>query len=214
MSKKHLLLALLLGTSLTQFHPAASARAASNAPGKYEDWHALDHVQIIKTFSLSNYKSIVVAPVSSKGAELPPKDDNSYAPIMHSLENMTATFADGISERAPHGLTVSCGNRAGAGALLVRARVTAVHSGSESARRFGGIAGRTGGAASIAIAGEVVDGKTKKVLFTFQQERRSGANSGGIFKLDEKGDKNPYARLINRSAAQIGNDVANALTAF
>ena len=98
---------------------------------------------------------------------------------MAALDHVTATFADGIAEEAPRGLEVSQGSTAGAGVLLVRARVTAVHPGSEAARHFGGLGGVIGGAASVAIAGEVVDGKTKKVLFTFAQERRSGANSGG-----------------------------------
>lgn len=214
MTKKPFIIALIAGASLTQFHLTASARGASNAPGKYEDWHDLDHVQIMQTFSLANYTSIVVASVSSKGAQLPPSEDNSYRPVMDALSHVTATFAEGMSEEAPRGLTVSQGSTAGIGALLIRARVTAVHPGSEAARHFGGIAGLAGGAASVAISGEVVDGKTRKVLFTFEQERRSGANSGGIFGLGAKGDNNPYARLVNRSAKQIGNDVASALKAF
>ncbi len=193
---------------------SAFARGASTAPGRYEDWNDLDHVQIMQTLSLANYKAIVVAPVTSKGAELPSQEDNSFKPIMEALAKMTATFADGISEEAPRGLQVSQGLGGGAGLLLVRARVTAVHPGSEAARHFGGIAGMAGGAASIAMAGEVLDGKTKKVLFTFQQERRSGANSGGIFGLGGRGDNNPYSRLVNRSAKQIGNDIGAALKAF
>lgn len=214
MHKKILLLALLAGVSLTQFQSTAAARGASNTPGQYEDWHDLDHVQIMQSFALANYKSIVVAPVSSKGAQLPPSEDNSYKPVVDALAHVSATFANGVSEEAPRGLTVSQGASAGAGALLIRARVTAVHPGSEAARHFGGIAGLAGGAASVAIAGEVVDGKTKKVLFTFKQERRSGANSGGLFSLGAKGDNNPYARLVNRSAKQIGNDIGSALKAF
>jgi hypothetical protein len=96
----------------------------------------------------------------------------------------------------------------------MRVRVTAVHPGSEAARHFGGIAGIAGGAASVAMAGEILDGTTKKVLFTFEQERRSGADSGGIFGLGNRGDSNPYARLVNRSAKQIGNDIGSALKAF
>lgn len=168
----------------------------------------------MQTFALANYKAIVVAPVSTKGAELPAQSDNSYKPVMDALAHATATLADGIAEEAPRGLNVSQGTSAGAGVLLIRARVTAVHPGSEAARHFGGLGGVIGGAASVAIAGEVVDGKTKKVLFTFEQERRSGANSGGIFSVGRGGDNNPYARLVNRSAKQIGNDVGSALKAF
>ncbi len=214
MHKKYLLLAFLMGASLTQFQSAVLARGASNAPGKYEDWHDLDHVQIMQTFALANYQSIVVAPVSSKGAQLPPQEDNSYKPVTDALAHVTATFAEGVKDEAPRGLTVSQGSTAAAGALLIRAHVTAVHPGSEAARHFGGIAGLAGGAASVAIAGEVVDGKTKKVLFTFEQERRSGANSGGLFSLGAKGDNNPYARLVNRSAKEIGSDIGSALKAF
>ncbi len=116
----------------------------------------------MQTFALANYKSIVVTPVSSKGAQLPRQEDNSYQPVMDALAYVTATFAEGVSAEAPRDLNVSQGSAAGAGALLIRARVTAVHPGSEAARHFGGIAGLAGGAASVAIAGEVVDGKTRK----------------------------------------------------
>ena len=63
--KKHRTLALLLALGQTQFYSPAAARGASNAPGNYEDWHDLDHVQIMQTFALANYKAIVVAPVST-----------------------------------------------------------------------------------------------------------------------------------------------------
>ncbi len=207
-----LLTALVLGAG---FIPAnLPARGASNAPGKYEDWNDLDHIQIMQPFAIANYKSIVVAPVTSKGAELPEASDNSYKPIMDALGKMTATFANGFAEEAPRGMSVTQGTAAGAGALLIKTRVTVVHPGSEAARHFGGIAGMAGGAASVGMAGEVIDGQTKKVFFTFQQERRSGANSGGVFGLGNRGDNNPYARLVNRSAQQIGNDIAEALKAF
>ena len=213
MKKPNLIAVVLIFAALTHF-PAHARGGATTAPGRYQDWHDIDRVSILQSFSLANYKGIVVAPVTSKGAELPPPADNSHQPIMAALANITATFVDGISEEAPHNLNVSQGTSAGAGLLLIRARVVAVHPGSEAARHFGGIAGMAGGAASIAMSGAVLDGKTKKVLFTFEQERRSGANSGGIFSLGNRGDDNPYSRLINRSAKQIGNDISSALKAF
>ena len=211
MRKKTILATLLVSAiSLSSLF----ARGASTAPGKYEDWNDLDHIQIMQPFAIATYQAIVIAPVTSKGAELPDANDNSYQPIMDALSKMTATFAKGVADEAPRGMNVSQGANGGAGALLVRAHVTVVHPGSEAARHFGGIAGMAGGAASVGMAGEVVDAKTKKVLFTFQQERRSGAKSGGLFSLGSKGDNNPYARLVNRSAEQIGNDIAEALKAF
>ncbi len=214
MLNKTTIIVTALTLSAAIFHSAALARGASTAPGKYEDWNDLDHIQIMQTFSIANYKAIVVAPVTSKGAELPEANDNSYKPIMDALGKMTATFANGVAEEVPRGTNVTQGAIAGAGAILIKAHVTVVHPGSEAARHFGGIAGMTGGAASVGMAGEVIDGQTKKVLFTFEQERRSGANSGGLFSLGSKGDNNPYARLVNRSAQQIGNDIAEALKAF
>lgn len=216
MTKKTFLVALLLSAGLIHANSTAFARGASTAPGKYEDWNDLDQVQIMQPFALADYKAIVIAPVTSKGAELPEPDDNSYKPIMDALGKMTATFAAGVAEKAPRSLSVTQGTTAGAGALLIRARVTVVHPGSQAARHFGGIAGMAGGAASVGIAGEVIDGKTKKVLFTFLQERRSGANSESGFHLGplQVGGENPYARLVNRSAKQIGNDLGSALKAF
>ncbi len=214
MLKKTTVLAIALALSAALLHSSVLARGASTAPGKYEDWNDLDHVQIMQPLALANYKAIVIAPVTSKGAELPEQGDNSHKPIMDALSKMTATFADGVAEEAPRGLNVTQGTVAGAGALLIKARVTLVHPGSEAARHFGGIAGMAAGAASVGMAGEVIDGKTKKVLFTFQQERRSGANSGGVFGLGNRGDNNPYSRLVNRSAKQIGNDIGSALKSF
>ncbi len=54
MKTKNLILAILLAAVFSGFGSVAFARGAANAPGKYEDWHDLHHVQIMQTFSLAN----------------------------------------------------------------------------------------------------------------------------------------------------------------
>jgi hypothetical protein len=60
------------------------------------------------------------------------------------------------------------------------------------------------GAVKIAMAGEIIDGSTKKILVRFQQERRSavGMFGGG------------YEALFRRTARQIGGDIAGLVNAF
>lgn len=109
--------------------PVALARGAANTPAKYEDWHDLDHVQPMQTFSF----------------------------------------------------------------------------------RLGGV---IGGTANVEITGEVLDGKTKKVLFTCTQERRSGRRAAASSALAGAATTTLTPGLVNRSAKQIGNDVGRALKAF
>ena len=73
--------------------------------------------------------------------------------------------------------------------------------GSKAKRYFAGFGA---GAARTKVSGEIVDGKTGKVLVRFTQERRSGVGMMG-------GD---YVGLMNRNLRAIGEDVANIVSAF
>ena len=73
--------------------------------------------------------------------------------------------------------------------------------GSQAARYWGGFGA---GAAKVGITGEIIDGRTNKVLVRFTQERRSGF---GLFG-------GGYRELLARSMRQIGGDVAGLIKAF
>ena len=211
----HACLVFSLGT-LPLLLPASTTLARGDAPaaiGHFEDWHNLDKVDIVQPFHLADYKSVVVEPVVTKGVALPDKGDNTYGPITTVLGSLTATFAAGVGEKGKLPVTQGKG---GAGALVIRARVITINPGSEAARFFGGIAGKAAAAAAVGLAGEVVDGKTGKTLFRFEQTRRSGFNSRSGVQLGpvQIGGENPYVRLLNRSTKEVGNDVGGALTAF
>ncbi len=60
------------------------------------------------------------------------------------------------------------------------------------------------GAVKIAMAGEIVDSSTQKTLLLFVQERRSGFGAFG----------GGYRELFERTARQLGGDVAAAINAF
>ena len=85
--------------------------------------------------------------------------------------------------------------------LVIRARVTKLDPGSQAARYFFSFGA---GAVKIAMAGEIIDGATKKTLVRFKQERRSavGLLGGG------------YEALFKRTAHQIGGDIAGLVNAF
>jgi hypothetical protein len=205
MKKSHLItLTAAFAILLSATGISARGKAAMTA-GTHEDWNGLDKVELLQPFSASAYKQIAVAPITTKGAELPEASDNSYKPAMNVVSGINDIFLAGVKSAAGMAVTQGSG---GAGTLVVRAKLVKMSPGSEAARHFGGIGGLIGGAAGVEMTGEVIDGGTKKVLFRFEQSRRSGANSGGIFAR-----KNPYETLLGRSVEQIGNDVGSALAA-
>ncbi len=200
--------------------PAVARDNKPVTPGKYEDWNDLDKVEIVQTFRLADYRSVAVLPLETKGAELPDKSDNTAQAVAQVAGAITATFTKGIAENSPRGVSVAQGadkTAFAAGALVVKARVVKIDPGSEAMRNMLGIGGKIAGAAKVVLAGDVLDGKTRKVLFRFEQQRSSGMNghNGGVsvggFHI---GGDNPYVTLLNRSAGEIGEDVGNALKAF
>lgn len=195
---------LLVGFTVTWPTPAL-ARGAAVAVGKYEDWNDLDEAEIVQVFRVADYQSVALASIETKGAELPDKGDNTYEPTLRVLASLNENVAAGLKAKAPRGLSVTPG-KGGPGALVVRSRVTFLLPGSAAARTFGGLAGKIAGAARLGLAGEVVDGRTNKVLLRFRTKRSSGSG-GGLFSGD-------YTQLMNRSAKEIGEDLGNALGAF
>ena len=179
---------------------ALAQKGTAPKPGRYTDFHDVDEVTIAQPFQLRSYKRVVVQRLGTTNALLPDAKDNSYPHVKAALANSTEVFAKGVRDDLK-GLAVDAGGRGGAGALVIRARVTKSDPGSQAARYFASFGA---GAAKVAISGEIVDGGTNKVLARFTQERRSGVGAFG----------GGYRELLERSIHQIGGDVAGLLRAF
>jgi hypothetical protein len=175
----------------------ALARSAPTAPGTYRDWHDVDEVTIIQPFNASAYSQIAVESFDSARVKLPDPNDNTYRAVQLALRTMKPAFMEGVARNAKRKVGVT----GPAKTLVIRARLTKVDPGSQAARYFVGFGA---GAVKIAIAGEIIDGASGKVLVRFVQERRSGFGGFG----------GGYAALFERTARQLGGDVAELINAF
>jgi Domain of unknown function (DUF4410) len=175
----------------------AIAGLAPSAPGTYRDWHDVDEVTIIRPFNAAAYSQIAVESFDSVGVKLPPVNDNTYRAVQSAIRMMKPAFMDGLAQKAQRKTNANAPGKV----LVVRARLTKVDPGSQAARYFLGFGA---GAVKIAIAGEIIDRSSGKVLVRFAQERRSafGAFGGG------------YGELFQRTARQIGGDIGELINAF
>lgn len=196
---KNLLLLSLFASALLPLSAHAQKKDSAPKPGRYTDWNDVDQVTIVQPFQKETYKRVVVQRLDTRNAPLPEEDDNSYPAVKAALAASTQPFTEGVQQKL-RGMEVQNG-KGGAGALVIRARITKSDPGSQAARYFAGFGA---GAAKVAVAGEIVDGRTGKVLVQFAQERRSGVGllGGG------------YRDLLDRSLKQIGGDVAGLIRAF
>ena len=110
---------------------------------------------------------------------------------------MKPAFIDGLERKAQRKVGAAQSGRT----LIVRARLTKVDPGSQAARSWAGFGA---GAVKIAMVGEIVDGASQKTLVRFAQERRSGFGWFG----------GAYGELFQRTARQLGGDVAGLINAF
>ena len=175
----------------------ATAAPEPTSPGTYRDWHDVDEVTIIQPFNASGYSDIAVESFDSSRAKLPEANDNTYRAVQSAIHTMKPAFMAGVAEKAKR---KSVPGRPGK-TLVIRARLTKIDPGSQAARHFVGFGA---GAVKIAIMGEIVDRASGKVLVRFAQERRSGFGAFG----------GGYRALFERTARQLGGDVAGLINAF
>lgn len=175
----------------------SSAASEPIAPGNYRDWNDVDEVTIVQPFRAEAYHQVAVESFDSSAVKLPDPDDNTYEAVRSALRMIKPAFINGVQKTARR----KAPGASAAGTLIIRARLTKVDPGSQAARYFAGFGA---GAVKIAIAGEIVDGATGKTLVRFVQERRSafGAFGGG------------YGQLFERTARQLGGDIAGLINAF
>ncbi len=178
----------------------ANAWAASQpkSVGTHQDWNGVDQVTIVQPFHAERYSDIAVETFDSTGVTLPNPKDNTYQAVRSALRMIKPAFIDGLEKKARRKISIGSGR---AGTLIIRARLTKVDPGSQAARYWGGFGA---GAVKLAMTGEIVDGSTQKTLLRFVQERRSGFGAFG----------GGYGELFQRTARQIGGDVAGLINAF
>lgn len=173
-------------------------------PGTYHDWNGdLDEVTVLQRFLLKDYRRIDIAPLGASDVELPNPKDNTYIAVKEVIASNMRPFLVGFNH-ALHdkSIVVREGSSSGGpGLLVIRSRITRIDPGSQAARYWGGFGA---GAAAIQVKGEILDGRSKKVLAQFRQERRSG------FGLIGGG----YHALLERDLKEIGGDIAKFLNAF
>jgi hypothetical protein len=188
---------ILAGLLAAFVSASAIAAPAPLAPGTYRDWHDVDQVTILRPFNAAAYSQIAVESFDSIGVKLPPTNDNTYRAVQSAIRMMKPAFMDGLAQKAQRKTNANAPGKT----LVVRARLTKIDPGSQAARYFLGFGA---GAVKIAIAGEIIDGSSGKVLVRFVQERRSafGAFGGG------------YGELFQRTARQIGGDIGELINAF
>ena len=175
----------------------AAAAPAPATPGTYHDWHDVDQVTIIQPFNASAYNQIAVESFDSAGVKLPDPNDNTYRAVQLAIRTIKPAFMQGVAQKARR----KAGANAPGKTLVIRARLTKIDPGSQAARYFVGFGA---GAVKIAIAGDIIDAASGKVLVRFAQERRSGFGAFG----------GGYAALFERTARQIGGDVGELINAF
>ncbi len=180
---------------------AADARRkrASTEPGEYEDWKGdIDQLEIVQTFSMSDYPKIYIAKFDSSETELPEEDDNTYEPVLQVLASPEPSLVRGLREEM-EGVTIEQGK--GRDGLVVETIVLECDPGSRAARYWAGFGA---GAARTKLSIVVKDGRSGAVLLRITQERRSGVGLGG----------GGYVELMNRNLRAIGEDLALVLNAF
>lgn len=175
----------------------AAAAPAPATSGTFHDFHDVDEVTIIQPFNAASYSQIAVESFDSAGVKLPDPNDNTYRAVQAAIRTMKPAFMQGVAQKAKRKASANAAGKT----LVIRARLTKIDSGSQAARYFVGFGA---GAVKIAIAGDIIDGSSGKVLVRFVQERRSGFGAFG----------GGYAALFERTARQIGGDVGELINAF
>ena len=184
------------------FSSAAARPGATLAPGTYHDWNNYFDEVVVRRPLTAKFSRVDVAPIVYDGVRLPDPDDNTYKAVKEVLANRMKPFMRGLQEKSTGAFRLNQGGTKGAApALLLQTRITRIDPGSQAARYWGSF---SAGAAIVEMTGQISDERTKTVLVTFRQERRSGWGllGGG------------YHAVLDRTIRQIGGDIAGLLNAM
>jgi hypothetical protein len=186
----------------------AAHRALPNEyPAYVLKWHddTIDQVQFLTPFSLRQYERVVVAPVDTSAAPLPPPGENTHEPVVQALARSTSKVTEGLANSLKNtGVPVEAGNGPGVPAgnvLVLRSRVAEMDPGSQAARYWVGMGA---GHSLVGIEGDLIEGKSGRTLLRFRDAR---ASSGGAFG-------GGYAEVLDENMHEVGEDVGVLLGAF
>ena len=199
-------IALFLCLSTLVLTPLAEARDSKpvTEPGKYTGWSEadIDEIEILRTFSASDYDTIVVVPFES---EIKPDGDKAVI-IQGALDGYTAVFVEGLRDDLKGSAKVEITDEEPKKAkktLVIRGSVDELNPGSR-AKRY--VAGFGAGAARNKVSVEIVDAATGKTLVRFTQAHRSA----GTFKFAGGSD----AQVLRDGTRAMGEDTAAILNEF
>ena len=194
---------------LVMLAPLALARGngkPSTAPGTYKSWGPdIDRIEIVKTFSMSDYDRVVVLPFDTSKTPLPKESEKSYESVKSVVDGYTETFTEALRDEVKGKVKVETLPAApkSARTLIVRGVVEDVSPGSRAKRM---LVGYGAGSSGSRMSGEIVDAKSGEVLIRFTQERRSG----GTWKVAGGSD----VQVMRDSVHATGQDIAHMLQQF
>ena len=202
---KHIaVFALALSIAAAPFAQARGKKEAQTEPGKYESWSdaEIDEIEIVKTFSLSDFDTIAVIPFDTTKVDA---SGDKAVTIQGALDGYTAVFVEGLRDDLEGKAKVEIADTAPktARTLLLRGAVEELNPGSR-AKRY--VAGFGAGAAHNKVSVEIVDAQSGDVLVRFTQAHRSA----GTFKFAGGSD----AQVLRDGTRAMGEDTATVLKSF
>ena len=191
-------------TSLFVSGCATTAVRPTQYPSSAKDWNGIDSVEFLKEFRLQNYSRLVVEPLDTSATQLPPKDENTYQPVMGVLKKTDSILLTEIAQKLKGQVEVTDQKPDAASmnqTILLRGKVADIHPGSQAARYWAGFGA---GSAWVKINGEIVDAKSNDVLLRFEQQR---VGAMGMFG-------GSYNGLLTDCVVEIGRDIGRMITLF
>jgi len=195
------LFGFLIGVLALTFFPNISHSAA---PGRYRDWNDIDEVEVFESFRLSDYSKIVVLPLDTESAKLPPRDDNTYKPVKEVLAKADEIFRKGLKDKVADKIKIVFEDRVPPKedqateekVLILKGRITEINPGSRALRIWVGFGA---GKSRVEVEGELADAKSQKILLKFKQ--------GRIAAMDARN----YEKTLQSDLERIGKDIGNLL---
>lgn len=183
---------------------AAAARKAlpSQYPSKQRQWNddVIDQVEFLQPFSLGNYNGLVILPLDTSKAPLPPFD-NTYDATVKALEQSTANFARGLKGTLKnYPVSVASSSQPPRDkVLLLRGSIVEMSPGSRAQRFWMGYGA---GQAGTRIQAELVDAQTGQALLRFDDRRAAHRATGS------------YYEVLEDTTRELGEDAAVLVSAF
>lgn len=179
----------------------------SPSPGMYREWNGIDEVEILQPFKLSDYAKIILLPLDTESAKLPPRDDNTYKPVKEVLSRADEIFFKGLEDELENEVKVVSQDKVpekdvdleNNKLLILKGRITEINPGSRALRIWIGFgAGRS----RVEVAGELLEAKTQKTLLKFKQGRLAAM------------DTRSYEKTLSADLERIARDIGKMLDKF